>query len=195
CLIPNFTAFESTMGLSAVIFFDHFTDETVRGRLQSIWREVIAKILHIREETSRLGDLFREFLRERLLSFVITVILRLLNDFPSYNFVNYPGFEAFFHLKAAQKTLYRNLVHYMNVEGNYSREQMEHDYLEVLKTNNLRLVAAEQTSLVTQACYAPLEFLPLLKKLFEEAKKDVISYPHLFYIAQITSSVLDRDPM
>jgi len=104
-LIPNFTAFESTMGLSAAIFFEHFNDETVRGRLQSIWREVIAKILHIREESSRLGDFFREFLRERLLSFVITVIFRLLNDFSSYSFVNYAGFEAFFHLEAAQKAL------------------------------------------------------------------------------------------
>ena len=104
-LIPNFTAFESTMGLSAAIFFEHFNDETVRGRLQSIWREVIAKIVHIREESSRLGDFFREFLRERLLSFVITVIFRLLNDFSSYSFVNYAGFEAFFHLEAAQKAL------------------------------------------------------------------------------------------
>jgi len=91
--------------LSAAIFFEHFNDETVRGRLQSIWREVIAKILHIREESSRLGDFFREFLRERLLSFVITVIFRLLNDFSSYSFVNYAGFEAFFHLEAAQKAL------------------------------------------------------------------------------------------
>ena len=82
-LIPNFPAFESTMGLSAVIFFEHFNDETVRGRLQSIWREVIAKILHIREESSRVGEFFQEFLRERLLSFVITVIFRLFREFPS----------------------------------------------------------------------------------------------------------------
>src|SRR2546421_6299306 len=194
-LIPNFTAFESTMGLSAVIFFEHFNDETVRGRLQSIWREVIATILHIREESSRLGEIFREFLRERLLSFVITVIFRLFREFPSYSFMNEQGFEAFFQLDAAQKALYRRVVHYMDVEGNYPREQMEHDYLEVLKTNNLLLVSVEHTSLVAQACHAPLAFLPFLKKLFEEAKKDVNSYPHLSYIANSVSSILDRDPM
>jgi hypothetical protein len=109
--------------------------------------------------------------------------------------MNKQGFEAFFHLDAAQKALYRRVVHYMDVEGNYSREQMEHDYLEVLKTNNLLLVSVEHTSLVAQACHAPLAFLPFLKKLFEEAKKDVNSYPHLSYIANSVSSILDRDPM
>ncbi len=183
------------MGLSAAIFFEHFNDETVRGRLQSIWREVIAKILHIREESSRLWEFFREFLRERLLSFVITVIFRLFREFPSYNFMNKQGFEAFFHLEAAEKALYKRLVHYMDVEGTYSREQMGNDFLEVLKTNNLLLVSVEHTSLVAQACHAPLACLPFLKQLFEEAKKDVISYPHLSYIANSVSSVLDRDPM
>lgn len=194
-LIPNSTAFESTIGLSAIIFFEHFNDETVRGRLQSIWREVIAKILHIREESSRLGETFRRFIREQLLSFVITIIFQLFRQFPSYNFMNEQGFEAFFHLDATQKALYKRVVHYMDVEGNYSREQMEHDYLEVLKTNNLLLVSVEHTSLVAQACHAPLAFLPFLKQLFEEAKKDVISYPHLSYVANSVSSVLDRDPM
>src|SRR5437588_13054085 len=82
----------------------------------------------------------------------------------------------------------------MDVEGNYPREQMEHDYLEVLKTNNLLLVSVEHTSLVAQACHAPLAFLPFLKNLFEEAKKDVNFYPHLSYIANSVSSILDRYP-
>src|SRR5205823_5468789 len=142
--LPNFTAFESTMGLSAVIFFEHFNDETVRGRLQSIWREVIAKILHIREESSRWERAMWAFLRERIFSFVIVVAFGLLREFPDYNIITDQGLEAFFQLGTAEKALYRRLIQYIDVAGNYSREQMENDYYAVIKINNLFLIFVEQ---------------------------------------------------
>src|SRR5205823_1591102 len=48
--------------------------------------------------------------------------------------------------------------------------------------------------LVAQACSAPLDFLPLLKRLFEAAKRDVVTYPYLTIIANVAMNVLERDP-
>jgi hypothetical protein len=194
-LIPNFVSIESALGLSALIFFEYSRDQFVLERLHSIWRKVIADILRIREENSQWKEGLRRFIRERIVSFVTTVAFQLFRESPDYNFINYQGLEAFFHLGTAEKALYRNLIQYIDPEGSYSREQMEKDYLELIKIDNLLLAIIEQMGLVAQACHAPLTFLPFLKRLFEEAKENPVAYPYLSDITNVVVSILDLNPM
>ncbi len=198
--LPNFVAFESVFGLSMLIFCDHFEDEEVLSKLQDIWRGMIAKLFHIHEGSSPLKGMVRDFARERIISFVITVVFGLFRQLPpSYSMLSYPALEAFFQLGPDKKQLYRNLVQYLDVkgeeEGTYSREQMERDYLAVLHIDNVFMSFTTLMGLVAHACSAPQDFLPFLKLLFEEAKKDVTTYPYLTVIANVAMNVLHRDPM
>jgi len=196
-LIPNSTAFESAMGLSAVIFFEHYEDEIVLRRLQSIWREVIATILRIREESGRGEEAVRAFIRERFFSFVITVVFGLFSELPAYGgAANYSAIEAFFHLGVPAKLLYKRLIQYIDVEGSYFREQMENDFLRVMKeTNNHLIVFVVQMGLIAHACHSSQAFLPFLQKFFEEAKKDRKTYPYMNDIVHVMDNVLHRGPM
>jgi len=193
-LIPNLVAFEAVFGLSIIIFFDHVRDEAVLKRLQSSWRMIIAKILGLRERSSRWGTLLRTFIRESLFSLVITLAFRTLREHPWYSMVNDQSLEAFFQLGTAEKQLYRNLVHYLDIRGNYSREQMENDFLTVIRMNDILIYLVAETGLIAHGRAAPLAFLPFLKRLLEESKKDVRSYPYLGDIADILHILLLRDP-
>jgi len=190
-LIPNFVAFESVVGLSLIIFCDHYQEEAVLSRLQGVWRGMIAKLFHVREGRNPM----RDFIRERIIAFAITIVFSLFGQLPSYNMLSYQALEAFFQLGAAEKELYRRLVHYFDVNGDYSREQMEQDYLAVLKIDNVLVSLTTLIGLVAHACSAPQAFLPFLKQLFEAAKSDVATYPYLTIINNVTMDVLERDPM
>ncbi len=194
-IIPNFAAFESVLGLSMIIFCDHYQDKEVLGKLQGIWRGMIATLFRVHEGSSP-WDVARDFLRERIIAFAIGVVFGLIRQFPaSYSIVNYEALEAFFRLKTDKKALYRNLVHYLDIDGPYSREQMERDYLTALTIDNVLVSLTTLMGLVAHACSAPLAFLPFLKQLFEEAKRDVATYPYLTVIANVAMEVLYRDPM
>jgi hypothetical protein len=117
-LVPNFLAFESVVGLSVIIFCDHYRDDAALTsgedvdaadrpvhRLQRIWHAMITKLFRVREGGSLLGD----FIRERIISFAVTVIFRLFGQLPAYNMVSLPALEAFFQLKPTDKALYRRL--------------------------------------------------------------------------------------
>src|SRR5258708_2065218 len=194
-LIPHFLAFESVVGLSLIIFGDHYQDEDVLSRLHGIWQAMIATLFRIHEDSSRWKGVVRDFIRERIITFAIALLFRLFRDLPDYNMVNYQSLEAFFQLGTAEKALYRRLVHYFDVDGTYSREQMEQDYLAVLKIDSVLVSSTTLMGLVAHACSAPLAFLPFLKQLFEAAKSDVATYPYLTVIANVAMNVLYRDPM
>ena len=193
--LPNLTVFEPVLGLSLIIIIDHYGNKSMLVKLQGIWHKIIAKELRIREGSSRWKGVIRGFLREQIFSFVSATAFRLLHEFPDYNIITEQGLEAFFHLGTAEKALYRRLIQYIDVEGSYSKEQMENDYLAVIKINNLFLVFVEQMGLVAHACHAPVAFLPFLKKLFEEAKRDVTTYPYLADVIHAADNILDRNPM
>jgi hypothetical protein len=88
-LIPHFLAFESVVGLSMIIFCDHYQDEGVLSRLQGIWRAMIARLFHVHEGSSPWQGVMRDFIRERIISFTIAFLFRLLREFPAYNMVSY----------------------------------------------------------------------------------------------------------
>jgi len=115
-----------------------------------------------------------------------------LHELPDYNVISYKALEAFFQLGVAEKSLYRNLVQYLDIQGSYSTEQMEDDYLKAIKINNLLLKLVVVMGLTVHAYHAPIAFLPYLKKLFEEAKSNVVSYPYLTDITKVFENVLDR---
>lgn len=194
-LLPNFMAFESVVGLSLIIFDEHYHSEEVLHRMQSIWRAMIAQLFRVHEGGSAWGRATRDFIREQIISFAITIIFRLFRELPAYSMLSYQSLEAFFRLGPNEKALYRNLVRYFDVNGEYSREQLEKDYLAVLKIDNILMSLTALIGLDAHACSAPQEFLPFLKRLFEEAKRDVASYPYLTVVANVAMDVLDRDPM
>ena len=194
-LLPDFLAFESVMGLSVIIFCEHYQDKEVLSRLQGIWRGMIAKLFRVREGVRPWKGIVRDFIREQIISFAITLVFRLIREFPGYNMVNYQKLEAFFQLGSAEKTLYRNLIHYIDVDGEYSKEQMERDYLAAIHIDNVLLIFPTLMGLVAHGCRDPQAFLPFLKQLFEEAKKDVGTYHALSDIANVADNILVHYPM
>ncbi len=95
-VLPNMAALESALGLSIVIFFDHYQDRSVLRRLQSSWRGIIAKLLRIQEGGNRGGSIVRTFIREQLISLVSRVAFWILDNFPGYNIVGYKELEKIF---------------------------------------------------------------------------------------------------
>jgi hypothetical protein len=193
-LLPDVNALESVLGLSVVIFFEHYQDRSVSVRLQHIWREIIGQLLRIQAEGSRSGEVMRAFIRERLFSLALTVISRILDSFPGYNFVSYKKLKEFFQLRPSEKELYRKLVRYIDVDAEFPQEQMERDYLAAIRINDLLTAIAFDLSMVPRACRNPLATLPLLRKLFIAAKSEVIAYPFLSNILKVLECVLDHDP-
>jgi hypothetical protein len=195
-LVPNFQAFESVVGLSVIIFCDHYQDAEILSKLQGIWRDMIARLFRLQEDSNRRKGIIRGFIRERIIAFAITLVLHLFreSDYSGYNRFSYEAFEAFFHLGNTGKTLYHNLVSYLDMNGEYAREQMESDYLAVIKVNSLLPNLVAVTGLVVHACAAPRAFLPFLKQLLEAAKSDVAAYPCLSDITNVALNVLYREP-
>ena len=192
--IPDFRAFESALGLSLIIFFEHHQDAAVCDRLQGIWRAMIATLFRMHEGSSPWKARVRTFIRERIIGFVISLVFRIFRELPSYNMVSYEALEAFFQLGTTEKALYRRLVHYFAVDGEYSRSQMEHDYREAIQIDNVLVLLTTLIGLVAHACAAPQAFLPFLKELFEAAKSEVATYPYLTIISNVAMEVLYRNP-
>ncbi|GHO84901.1 NACHT domain-containing protein [Dictyobacter formicarum] len=193
-LLPHLIACESVVVLSVVIFFDHYQNAMVLSRLHDIWHAMIARLFRIHENSSPWKNVTRNFIREQIISFAITVAFRLIRELPTYNMVSYPALESFFKLEVETKALYRNLIHYLDIDGDYAREQMEQDYLAALKIDNVLVILTVTLGLTAHACAAPHNFLPFLKQLFEAAKSDVASYPYVAMINHVAPDVLDRDP-
>jgi hypothetical protein len=192
--LPNLVAFEAAFGLSLTIFFDHSRDEAVLRQLQSSWRGMIAKLLGLRESAGRWESIVRTRIRESLFSLVITLGFRILREHPWYGMINYQSFNAFFQLGVAEKALYKRLVHYLDVQGSYSREQMENDFLTAITMSDILIYLVTVTGLIAHGHAAPLAFLPFLKRLHEAAKSDVRSYPYLADLADNLQILLLRDP-
>ena len=193
-LIPNCLGLESIFGLSLIIVCDSYQDEEVLGRLQGIWHEMIAKLFRMREDDSRWKGIVRDFIRERIIAFVMSHVFSLLRELPPNSMMNYDAIEDFFKLKPEDKQLYRRLVRYFDVTGDYSRGQMEQDYLAVLEIDNVLLRLATTMGLIAHAWAAPQAFLPFLKQLFEAAKSNIATYPYLRIIHNVPISLLQRDP-
>ncbi len=197
-LIPERAALESTIGLSMSILFDGDQDEQVLRRLQGFWHDIIARML-----VGEHGKLWERVLRSlffppgRIFSTVIDLVIGYIDKLPDYGEAfNYPDLEAFFHLGADEKALYTRLVSYIDVEGDYSRDQMERDFLAVMRqTNNYLIVFMVQLGLIAHACQDPLAFLPFLQRFYEEAKKDVVAYPYMNDVIHVLDNVLHRGPM
>jgi hypothetical protein len=194
--LPNRDAFESCMGLSILIFFEHYQDRLVLARLQSIWREIIAKILRIRERSDGEEGVVRAFIRERIFSFVIKAAFQILHEFPdNINFIDVPALEAFFQRETTEKALYKNLTRYIDVQAGYSKEQMRSDFRTAGNSRDLLICLVANMGLIAHACYEPLAFLPFLKELLEEAKCNPIATTRVADIAQVTENALAHHPM
>ncbi len=198
-LIPEKAALESTIGLSMSIFFDSYQDEQVLRRLQGFWHDIVARML-----AGEHGKLWERILRHlffppgRIFSTVINLVVGYIDKLPDYGEAfNYRKLEAFFHLEpdADERALYTRLVSYIDVEGNYSREQMERDFLAVMTQDNYLIVFMVQLGLIAHACQDPLAFLPFLQRFYEEAKKDVVAYPYMNDVIHVLDNVLHRGPM
>ena len=194
-LIPDLTVFESVLGLSLSIFFDSVQDREVLIRLQKSWRMIISKTLGIQESGGHLTKLLREYTRERILSIGITLVFRLLREMPQYAaVVNYPDFEAFFRLNSEDKAFYRRLTQYIDLQGGYSKEQMESDYLSVLGYRNFLIQGIAQAGMLGHAIQSPNAFLPFLRRFFEAAQADPLPNPYISDVPYILASILDQNP-
>ncbi len=202
-LIPEKAALESTIGLSMSIFFDSYQDAQVLRRLQGFWHDIVARML-----AGEHGKLWERIARRlffppgRIFSTVINLVVGYMNKLPDYGEAfNYQKLKAFFDLEpdADGRALYTRLVSYIDVEGNYSREQMERDFLAVITQDRVKdnylIVFMVQLGLIAHACQDPLAFLPFLQTFYEEAKRDVVAYPYMNDVIHVLDNVLHRGPM
>jgi hypothetical protein len=193
-LIPIFTVFESVFGLSLIIFFENYRDPTVTKRLQNIWRRIIDGVLGIQSSRGFLKNAFQSFVRERLFSALVLLIFRWLQSFPSNNIVNYPDLQAFFSLSPGQKALYARLVQYFDISGDYSKAQMQQDFMASLQINSLLVEGVTLMGMIAQALHDPVDSLAFLKTFFEAARADPQPNVYVSVVPLVLTSMLDDDP-
>jgi hypothetical protein len=169
--IPHPGVFESVLGLSLLIFFDNSRNESVLRQLQGIWRPIIARILGIRDSNSLWRNWLRSFIRKQTISYVVSAGLRFYREMPYDTSLDLPEIEAFFRLGTREKSLYRNLIRYIDPQGEYSQEQMENDFLSTIKIRNFLIRGVVTLGMVAHAIQSPLAFLPFLRKFFDEVQK------------------------
>ena len=195
-LVPNFMAFESVVGLSVIIFGEHYHDQAVLSRLHSIWRLMIGKLFRVRNgHTGR--DVLQAIIRESVISFGITLVFRLFRELPDYNVVSYSKIEAFFHLGSDEKALYGRLVGYINTDEARSASQWERDYRAAMNVDNVLFMFVTLMGFIAEGCATSsslLALLPFLSRLFEEARRDVRTYHALADIANIADNLLVCNP-
>jgi hypothetical protein len=192
--IPNMAAFESALGLSLVIFFDHSDDGDVLQHLQQLWHTVIGHILALNESSNRLSKLLRGFIRERIFSLAITFALRLIKQLPENLPIRHEGFETFFRRGAAEKALYRRLTSYINPEGSYTYEEMKRDFLTALPIMDGIIQPVSCIGLSTHLARHPEVALRLMRELFDAAEKAPPPNLWLTGVAFALTPVLDADP-
>ena len=195
-IIPNMDAVESLIAFSLVIFIDHFKDEDVLQELQNIWSgNFIAKIFMRDESAGFIKRRLNTFVRERIFFNSIKLVMTLIREFPQYaKAVNYSFIDAFFRLGEEEKELYKNLVGYLDLNGDYSAEQMKDDYLAAIKTQCLLFQGAVVLGLGVHARQDPDGLLPFLRRFFEGAKKDAPTNIWVASIPTVLMSVLDNNP-
>ena len=69
-------------------------------------------------------------------------------------------------------------------------DEMESDFLAAIEIDNLLFHLVIVMSLTAHACHASASFLPFLKMLFEEIKRDVGKYTYLADIANVIANIL-----
>lgn len=192
--IPDFDAFESLLGLSLVIFFDQPHDHDALLQLQAVWQSVIGRILRLQSGQGRASRLVRDFVREKLFNLVVTLIFGVLHQMPSYNVITSTGLEAFFQSSPEEKSLFRRLTTYLDVDGTYSEWDMKTDWLATLPSRDMLIGGVTTIGMALHAIRAPLQMLPFLKEFFERARIDPVPSPYLTDIAgAVVPSVLDHD--
>jgi hypothetical protein len=179
--IVNLRAFKAFTIFSLMIFLDNFRDEKVLQELQIIWkRSYLGKVL--------------SFFTQHFLPHVIDVVFRLWKRAPQYaQVVTYTELEGFFHLTEQEKVLYKRLVEYLNANGDYSIEQMEYDFLEAIKIQNLLFQGVVLLGMIVHTLHKPDDFLSFLKKFFETALSDAEGNIWVGTIPVVLMSVLDRN--
>lgn len=193
--IPNFVAFESTLGLSLVIFFDHTQEPEVVKRLQQVWHFVVGRILGINESSGRLGRVFRNFIRERIFAVAMRASFRILNDLPEYNILSYAGLEAFFRLSPEDKALYGRMTDYLDARGAESWEKFAADLIAVLRIRKDVLVTPIcMLGLAAHVVQNPHGLLPFLRHWQEVAAREPEPNAWVSVPPVVLEAVLDRDP-
>lgn len=193
-VVPDVAAFEAFASLSLAIFFDHADDSAVLSQLQVLWRVVMNKVFSINLQTNRVGKAVRGIVRERIFAFATSYLFGVLKDLPEYNPINQEDLAAFFTRNDADKTLFRNLVRYIDIDDNYSTEQMMPDLKVALGKRDLFIEMA--FSLVVNARMVRYydESLPMITYLLDEARTDPVPSPYIGSLTQSLQTVLERNP-
>ena len=162
--VPDAIAFESALGLSLLIFFDHADDPLVLARLQTVWRRIIGSLLGIRESSGRFQQAIRAFIRERIFAGAIGAAFRILQGFPDYNIISYSNLEAFFRLDPVDKGLFRQMTNYLEVGEQYSEEEMKANLIAALRIRKDVLFAPLWGLISQRTLYGiPMAIFPFLR--------------------------------
>jgi hypothetical protein len=189
-IIPDLSIFESMLGLSLSIFFDHYEDAAVLRGLQQVWKGVISQILGIQEEGSKLARSAREFLREKLFAFAIDKAFTILGEMPAgLRTPTLPELEAFFRLSPADKELNKRLAWYLASPGRAGLEEMEEDWMLAVRVPDsftARMMGMSIFANIEHKAYVPASFLRRLLRTALELPAPTVA------VNYVTSPISER---
>jgi hypothetical protein len=195
-LIPDVAAFETVIGLSLTIFFEHYQDETVRGRLQLVWRRIIDTIFIINPQSGRAGQAMRAAARNLIFNFAMSFISHVLEELPQYNPINYPDLQAFFHRRSddEDRALLRRLVSYLDLDAAYSVLEWESDLRQAVSTRDLLVEMVFTLLINVRMARLPDETLPMIQRLFSQVRGDTEPTPYLGSLAHSLHTTVQHHP-
>jgi hypothetical protein len=165
------------------------------SQVQNIWRGILARVLGLHEEQRKYARLFREMLREGLFRSLIGVVFRFTEESWLKHYSSlYADFDGFFRLSKTEKELYYRLVQYLNLEGDYSREQMEQDFIAAFSINNRLVWFVFLLAITTHGISYQHDFLPTLKRLFDESYRYSVPNTYLLAVNSALASMLNHNP-
>jgi hypothetical protein len=184
--VPDIGGFESLLGLSLTLFLKHTQEPRVLRHLQAAWQRVMDSVFGISSKSSSVGRLARGFVRERAFSLAIDCMFRALRELPGSNTINYPDIQASFDRRRKDPARYREwidlylrLLRYIDVTGDYSREQLWQDMKAALHARDMLVESAFGLCLCAHLVHSPTQSLPYVKELLKRAEEDEVPSPYI----------------
>lgn len=164
---------DAFINLVGVFFSKHSQNPAVTGRLREICQLVIANNL-LSPENSRLWSKWIAFLkRKALVELGSRLLVKWMSVLPAYNVYNMTDVAAIFSCTHEEKELFRRIVAYIDIRGDYDKVQVEQDFRAALSVNARMMESILTFALAVRTSTAASEYVPMVVKLFEYARTEL----------------------
>lgn len=192
--LPLLHIFESFTGLSLLILFDDFHNESTVDRLRILWKQALKRLLWINHE--KLGSR-QENMKNRVRVFVMRIlaafIVRTASRVPSNSLMNIPEFKHFYRADdnlSRRKEVARLLIQYMNTEKT-DIDTIRDELLSMASERDLIIALLATATLQRHLLDTPDKIYRLVHDLFHESLKVKPLGP---FAGVVPNSVLNLNP-